>query len=637
MNLDQLRLDFLKAEHQFLLLDAHFNIVKSCHSLVDISTSYQHSIFDLIPFLMSFQNEIEDLQDGQQLRYDCINMSLSDRQSVYDFTFQKIQGNTLLIIIDGHKKYEHLEQLQHERNTSVISKEIKEKEAKMKSRFLANMSHEIRTPMNIVMGYSNLLLSSKDLNKENRDFAKNISIAAKDLLVLINDVLDLSKMEAGYLNIEIITFNLKSLLNNLQTGFHKQCQDRAINIEISVEENVPDIIQSDPVRINQILTNLFSNALKFSHQGGTIRVHIGLRNEAKFLQLNVIDAGIGIDADKQEKIFESFTQEEESTTRKYGGTGLGLSIVKKLTDLLDGTISLTSKKGKGSTFSVQIPYVKGFKEDLEEEQEVKGFEAKLLIDKQILVAEDNRMNRMLITKILEDADCNLTLANNGQEAVDYANTQLFDAILMDIQMPVLDGLEATIQIKKNSVFNTKTPIIAMTAHSFEEDIKRCFDAGMSGYVSKPFTLDSLFSVLGNQLQSEEGSNKSETNGLDPSSETTHDEITLDFQFLEQLSRGNKAFIKEFFEIFVEEVSDLLAELTKEINDEQTLEVKKAVHQIKPILEMIGLFETKKQIEQFEQGEISIEKTKHFVQLIQPPIESALNVIRGKLKREEIST
>ncbi len=635
MNLDQIRLDFLKHDHQFIMMNAEGIILESCNSLVNFSDLYQTSIYDSIPFLESFRDQIENLKEGENVEYECINMSLLERQNVYDFSFSIKKDLVVLRIMDGEKKYAHLKNLQQERNQSIITKEIREKETRMKSRFLANMSHEIRTPLNIVTGYSNLLLVSKDLSKENREFANNISIAAKNLLFLINDILDLSKIEAGYLKIEKVAFQLPKLLNNLYKVFEKQSQDKNITFEIVNKTQIPEVIKSDPIRINQILTNLLSNALKFTEKEGCITLEVAANEADQKLTLSVTDTGIGIDADKQDQIFESFTQEEDSTTRKFGGTGLGLSIVKKLADLLDGNIELQSTKGKGSTFTLTIPLIIGHESELEPSEQISGFEATAITGKKLLIAEDNRMNRMLIVKILEDAECELTIANNGQEAVDHANKMKFDAILMDVQMPVLDGLEATKQIINGSSINANTPIIAMTAHSFEEDIKRCYDAGMVGYVSKPFNLNNLFSVISKNIKSS-GEELSVSNSSSEESSLSAEESILDFQFLEQLSSGNKAFIKEFFEVYVEEVSITVETLNKPLNEDRLKEIKEAVHQVKPTLEMIGLFDTKKQIELFEQNEITVESSNQLIKTIQPKIERSLEIIRRMLEQKEIN-
>jgi len=396
--------------------------------------------------------------------------------------------------ISTHREYE-------EKLSQALARA--ESSAKLKQDFLANMSHEIRTPMNAVIGFTRLLLESKKLSTENLGYAETIYKAAEDLMVIINDILDFSKMEAGKVIIESIPFDLKASLKQLKRLFSFRVLDHELNLKFNIDPSIPDVLISDPIRLNQIFTNLLSNAVKFT-QKGEVKVSVNcqiLGEERCIIRFEVQDTGIGIKPEQQSMIFTSFHQADSNITRQFGGTGLGLSIVKNLVDLLEGTVSVSSVFGEGSTFVVNLPLQIGNRQQLEE-LEIHQLDAQpdQQLELRILLAEDNRNNQVLGKKVLSDFGFTVDIANNGQEAVEMYTHQHYDLILMDIQMPVMDGLAALHYIRKMKGEKSNVPIIALTAHAMPEELKRYMDEGMNAYVNKPYVPKELIRIIIEQVR-----------------------------------------------------------------------------------------------------------------------------------------
>jgi PAS domain S-box-containing protein len=411
-----------------------------------------------------------------------------------DFCFANASDVTLRKFAEK-KLEENFTNLIKVNNELAEAKKIAEDSVKIKQDFMANMSHEIRTPMNAIIGFTQLLLKT-NLNEEQQKYLRSIKISGENLIVIINDILDFSKIEAGKLNIESVDFNLAQLFSDIKVIEENAVLAKGLSLHFDLDKTVPNWINADPVRINQILLNLLTNAVKFTHKGGiTVKVSSEQKNKQAYLKILCKDTGIGISNEKQQFIFESFTQENGDTTRKYGGTGLGLTIVKKLLELMGGEISLHSEVGKGSEFLVFIPY--GFVEDktTDEEDLDNGFVEEELKGKRILLAEDNMMNQILAKKVLSDVGIVTDIAENGLEAVEFVQKNAYDLILMDIMMPEMDGLEATKEIRKT--FSAKQlPILAMTAFVFTGgDDKKIYEAGMDDFILKPFNPNSLYSKI----------------------------------------------------------------------------------------------------------------------------------------------
>lgn len=389
----------------------------------------------------------------------------------------------------------NLEKLVYER-TIALEEALKSaniaKEAK--SNFLAKMSHEIRTPMNGIIGFTQLI-SQTDLNEKQEEYINIITSSTQTLLSVINDILDYSKIESGKLVPEIIETNILEELNNIFSLFKNSAKAKNINYILSIDDKIDTFLYSDIHKIKQVVSNLINNALKFTPENKKVSLNISLlKDDLEYQEIvfYVEDEGIGIPLDKQKKIFEAFSQADESTSRKYGGTGLGLNISSSIINLLGGTLEVKSIENIGSKFFFTLKLKKC--KNISTKDLTKITIPKLNNnDLKILVVDDNQVNLLIISEVLKKLNINYLLAENGQIAIDLCKENLFDIILMDINMPILNGLEAT-NILKNQ-YKIKTPIIALTANSLEGDKNKYLEEGFDDYLSKPFNINDFLELV----------------------------------------------------------------------------------------------------------------------------------------------
>ncbi|MEQ1587446.1 MAG: ATP-binding protein [Cyclobacteriaceae bacterium] len=468
---------------------------------------------------------------------------------------------------------------------------------KAKEQFLANISHEIRTPINGISGMA-ALLNQNPTKEERQTYLNAIKSAADNLKVIINDILDLASIESGKLQFEKIGFNLNDLLHSLIDTFGVQASEKGIELSYTLEKEANKVFIGDPVRLNQILINLISNAIKFTH-AGYIRVSVKtekIKGKIYRLRFDISDTGIGIPNDKLQTIFESFSQADASVTRKYGGTGLGLTIVKQLVELQNGTIQVKSKENEGSTFSFTIAYQLGKTEFFDETKLYKPKNNSQLKNASVLLVEDNDINRLYASSILKMWGCHFETAENGVVALEKIRNNDFDVVLMDIQMPVMDGFETTKAIRQGDPKKNKVPIIALTANATQKDFENCITAGMNDCITKPFTQEDLFQALTKYL----GRKLTVKQRAVAELSKTKDLPVIDLSYLKKVSNNNGQFIQEIVASFLESMPNTVEEIKTQLAQKNWEQLSRVVHKIKPTITLMGIHHLKDKIVLLEQ-------------------------------------
>jgi len=503
---------------------------------------------------------------------------------------------------------------------------------KAKEQFLANISHEIRTPLNGIAGMAGLL-GQNPSPEERETYLNAIKHSAENLKLIINDILDLAAIESGKLSFEKIAFNLKDFLPSLISTFMYQAREKRISLDYHIDESLNKILVGDPVRLNQILINLISNAVKFTHTG-SIKVLCKTEKEQKgicWVRIEVTDSGVGIPQDKLDTIFESFSQADASVTRKYGGSGLGLTIVKQLVELQNGKITVTSKENVGSSFTVLVPYGIGRKGAViqsspKNERALKAVNASQLV---VLLVEDNDINRLYAKSILKNWQCFTDTAENGLVAIEKIKNQAYDVVLMDIQMPVMDGYETTKAIRLMNSPMRDVPVIALTANATKADVEKCISAGMNDYLPKPFTPDDLYRKLFID-QKITPKQKVKTKAVIP---PVHQLYNLDY--LRSVSGNNEEFIREMVLTFTQTIPPLLVEMKQALTDSDWARLARQAHQIKPSFTLMGLTELRSNILFIEENSKASTKLDQIPQAVLTFINQCESVI-PQLSREVVA-
>lgn len=450
---------------------------------------------------------------------------------------------------------------------NISERKVKEAAA-IKEKFMANMSHEIRTPLNAILGFTSLL-QKKTLDAEAAQHVQTIHQSGENLLSIVNDILDLSKIEAGMMRIESVPFSIGSIMQATETMFRAKAAEKELQLSFYTDETLPAAVEGDPVRLTQVLVNLVGNALKFTNSGSvTVTVkNEGMENDKVIACITIRDTGIGIEKEKLDLVFERFRQAEDAVNRSYGGTGLGLSIVKELVQLQGGTIAAESTPGKGTEFRLTIPYtIAGTinKPALHIPRKINATTGAA----HILVAEDNEVNQLLIKHLLTSWQFTFDIVQNGREALDQLKSKQYDLILMDIQMPEMDGYAATQQIRQQ--LKLTTPIIAMTAHAFAGEKEKCLNHGMNEYISKPISEQLLHELITQYIKKKEQWQY------------------IDLRYMKEVSGGDIAYERTVTQQFMEILPVELLALEEAWKNGDAAGLQKTAHSMKTTISVMGL-------------------------------------------------
>ena len=479
-------------------------------------------------------------------------------------------------------------QIQLIADLNVSEKKVKEA-AQVKENFMANMSHEIRTPMNAILGFTNLL-QRKKLDDESKKYVQTIQKSGENLLTIVNDILDLSKIEAGMMRIESAPFSIGGLLHSVEVMFKGKANEKQLQLSTIVADSLPDKLEGDATRLTQILVNLIGNALKFT-QTGSITITItneGEKNSIVNTGIIITDTGIGIEKEKLHSIFERFQQADETVTRKFGGTGLGLSIVKDLVLLQHGKIYAQSEPGKGTSFHITIPYKIAAKEVKQNYSEANPSINKNNFEEvYILVAEDNEINQSLIIHLFKSWNLAFDMVNNGKEAIEILqlNPNKYGLILMDIQMPEIDGYMASQEVRHT--LKSDIPIIAMTAHALAGEREKCLSYGMNEYISKPIREELLHDLISRFAQVNK-STKAQSKETVFTNNKSYQYINL--EYMKKVSCGNIEYEKTVTQQFIEAIPEDLREIEKAWKQNDIISLRQLAHDMKTTVSVMGLNE-----------------------------------------------
>lgn len=482
------------------------------------------------------------------------------------------------------------------------AKKVTEDTARAKEVFLANMSHEIRTPMNGVLGIATLL-GKTSLDDQQKKYLGLIRESANNLLLIVNDVLDLEKIILGKLQFEDIDFSLTERTEKCIQAFTYKAEEKGITLVSKIEHEGDFWVSGDPYRLSQVLNNLISNAVKFTEKGSvtiTMRIDEVMPHQT-WIEFIVEDTGIGIPADKQVTIFEPFTQANSNVTRKYGGTGLGLSICRELVHMMGGALFLESEQGKGSAFRFVLPFVssslKPNPKTMSEEINYKS-----LGRKKILVAEDVELNQFLARHIMESWGFEVEIANNGREALDMVTNNEYDLVLMDIQMPEMDGMEATQNIRLlPDVKKAGIPIVALTANALKGDSDKYISVGMNDYLSKPFDESKLFLIISKNLSERKNAsaNVEKLHEAEVAKTGSDNQKLYDLSMVEAISGGDQQFVKKMIQLFLDTMPQALNDLEAELKQEKWESLGKLAHKMKSTIDSMGIVSLKQDIRAIE--------------------------------------
>ncbi len=565
---------------------------------------------EIVNYIVTFE-DITELKNAQNNLRD-INLELEKR--VHERTSELQTTNELLVAEIAERKKAEQEMRQ--------AKEIAEAANKAKSSFLAKVSHELRTPMNGILGMTSVLLGT-ELTEKQKKFLNVVKSSADSLLNIINDILDISKIEAGKIDIKSQTFDLKSVVQQAIELHKYSAKNKNIDLISRFLKPLPDNVIGDPFRLQQVLNNLIGNAVKFTDKGGvTVTIKkIAEGKDKNEIQFSINDTGIGIPENKMHMLFKSFSQVENFQTRKFGGTGLGLAISKELIDLMNGKIWVESKQFVGSTFhfSINFKLPKSQIENNKSDEAQADFPNRQL---KILVVEDSLINQEVIKQVLLSKNCDIVITSSGQEALEASQSQEFDVILMDVQLPDISGIEVTINIRENSSnFNQNTPVIAITGHSSEEHKNECFAAGFNSFITKPYSWDYLFKEINRLTNEKNNNNVNNTN-------KTNIVPIVNLKKLLAVLNGNKTVLNHLIEYYNKNYIKEINDIKRAMESDDLKLIGHIAHRIKS---EVGNFEALNAVEIARKIELkSKEGEKIELEFLIPSLESEMIKIAEEL-------
>lgn len=518
--------------------------------------------------------------------------------------------------------------------TMKAARDEADKANRAKSEFLANMSHEIRTPINSIIGYQ-YLLNNSELSSKQKEYVENIGLAAKNLLTIINEILDFTKIEAGRMILEEVDFNIDEVLNELKIIVGMEAKRKGLELRIKVDEEVPKFLKGDITRLKQVMMNLLSNGIKFTHEGYIlIRVEL-IEKEEEYanIRFSVTDTGIGISEEQKKLLFQVFTQGDASTSRKYGGTGLGLAICKRIVELMKGEISVESQVGEGSTFSFSLRFKIADCTEQANKSSEKIDTGELFKSKRILLVEDSAVNLKMTKEILENMGINTDTAQNGEEAVNKFKNNKYELILMDIRMPGMDGYETTRRIRK--LERGCVPIIALTADAVEGVAQKAKEAGMNGYLTKPLEPEKLFKVIKgiiNDSEKEKAEGKEiSIKGLEPErTDNAQKHKTLDFEGAIGRLGGRKDKYIDILKNFIEHHENDSVKIRELSEPGKRDELKRFLHTLKGSAANIGALGLKNYLENIEKN-FEFQNSDNYVKMI-TAFDRELEMLLEKIKQ-----
>lgn len=548
--------------------------------------------------LLGFDDEEATFDDQNNLRK-------AGESSVYETKIRTKSGEAKWLIISGAPIYNdhnkivgslgiHVDISERKKleEELIQAKDIAVSSVKAKEMFIANMSHEIRTPMNVIIGMTELLNESF-LDKEQLKYLSAVKTSADNLLGLINDILDFSKIEAGHLEMEELKLNLNGIFENLEVSFEPKTREKRIQIKTEIDKDISLNLLGDGYKLNQVLVNLVNNAVKFTEKGNVCIKAELIENTKDFqkIKFSVIDSGIGINPENLDAIFQIFKQEDSSITRRFGGTGLGLSISQRIVENMGGKIDVKSEKEVGSEFSFIVDLKKQrIKQQITESNPI--LKEEIGVDIKILIAEDNELNQLLITTILKQGGFQYDLADDGKVVLEKLKQQDYHLILMDIQMPYLDGMATAKFIREE--MKLTIPIIALTANASADDEAKYKESGMDDYIAKPYKKDELFAKIYLQLKNKVMNDLNET-----TEEQDNAGDLYSLKNIEAISQGDGQFVKTIIDTFITNTPNYLEEIVKGIQREDFAKIKYASHQMKPSLDILEIESVRQTVRDIE--------------------------------------